>query len=557
MRHIQPKAPDPSSEGPVAETIPERARIAIVCATIVATALVYSTQTASFLHLKIFVLSCGLALLGIATLFVKPGPTTRVGSMVVVCFLVYMCSNILGGRALVRYSQAEQGDLSFVVMAVYLLPAFTGLALGVLSSEFNRLSVSMAIVATATCAAALGIGQYVRAMPFLFPSYPGTSPIYSVFGNSGLLGGYIAIALPLALAMFLQTKPFRPLTLATLAVLATALLLTGSRTAWLAGALGCAVSVWKYPNVRRTATAASVLAAVATLCIVIAPAATVSRAAMSFTASDAGANLRWWFWAGTWEMIKAHPIAGVGLGRYSMESPLYLANVFGRRAAAFTTRCHRTSAQRFPARMGGDRRAGVRAVRVDFPAIGAAGRVGGLAAWFVFALFNSPLHVRPMHSRISGCVHGEASIAGEVPKIDSGTWGGRIIGLLVLVLPVLLWFALVVPSYRFNSGSRIWRRRPRSHSIGCRRFTGIVSAEIDENTRDSRCLTWATTKARDRVRRRSSAATADRSAGLGTAEYLLGNRPIACVRAEGRLPLAVARGRLALVIARLPREKPR
>src|SRR5262249_3161343 len=159
------------------------------------------------------------------------------------------------------------------------------------------------IVWTACIAAILGIGQYAGILNWLFPHYPGSSPIYSVFANPGLLGGFVAIATPLILTHYLKSERLELQSHLVMAILLSALLMSGARTAWLACAAGCFIAIWSYrARVRRLAPVFVTFVLAALVCIVLAPGPIRDRIATTFTSSDAGMNLRWWFWAGTWKM---------------------------------------------------------------------------------------------------------------------------------------------------------------------------------------------------------------------------------------------------------------
>src|SRR5204863_422971 len=118
-------------------------------------------------------------------------------------------------------------------MATLLLAG--ALAYDLLAHEFWRDRITDAIVASAVVVAALALLQYAGWASYLFPVFPTyTQAMYSVFGNQDLLGGYMAIAVPLALARFIH-RPRVIWAAATLAMVVT-LVVSGCRSAWLAAA---------------------------------------------------------------------------------------------------------------------------------------------------------------------------------------------------------------------------------------------------------------------------------------------------------------------------------
>ncbi|NUM53292.1 MAG: O-antigen ligase family protein [Candidatus Hydrogenedentes bacterium] len=519
-----------------------RVRTLIVTATVASTALLYSTQLASFLHIKLFALTFGLALLGVVSAFSRTYPARSASSVVGITLTTFFVAGFVSQLTDQQNSGPTQGDSGFVAMIGLVLPLFGLFASVPLTNERHRRTVLNAIIATATVAAVLGIGQFAGLAPFLFPAYPGSSPIYSVFGNSGLLGGYIAAAMPLLLGKYLQGRSWQPLTLAVLGVLGCALLLTGARTAWLACAIGCAVAVWKFPNVRGAGGAALILTSVATLCVLFAPAATVSRVAMTFSSVDDGANLRWWFWAGAWEMVKAHPIAGIGMGRFAVESPLALGSVLW--APGGERFMHNTLLTEHPhndllllwAELGVF---GVAlAVFLFLKVIRCSGpEWGGLAALFVFALFNSPLH-SPPHA-LAGVLLAVSLLSRVPPGIEKRTLldaaGFRFIGLLVVFAPVLYWNALMLPSHALQKAQTAHIRGDSVIALykEAARSPGILAAEIDEKYAIALLDAGDYTNARDHFAK--ALQNGDSGAlylGLGTAEYLLNNRLPAYVALE-------------------------
>lgn len=189
-----------------------------------------------------------------------------------------------------------------------------------------RRRVDCAFIVSATLVAGLALLQYARLAPFLFPEFPNyPQRAYSVFGNQDLLGGYVAIGIAATLVRVAESKASPRWAWLSLPILTAALLISGSRSAWLAAAAGCLVLVLRKDTHRRTLKML-LLAAVpaAIVACVIAPHATVTRFTGVFAAEDLGAWLRLWFWDGTLRMIADHPFVGVGPGNYAYWSPRYL-----------------------------------------------------------------------------------------------------------------------------------------------------------------------------------------------------------------------------------------
>lgn len=515
----------------------DKLRIGVVSGTIALTALGYSTELTSFLHAKLFVLACAVGLLGL--LMALSRHTVRRSALL---FLQIVIMFDLAGRI---SSSLNGGSARFVPHTgptptyelVYVLSLFVVLSAGLFSVESNRRSAMNAICITGTMAAVLAIGQYAGMLPFLFPRYAGASPVYSVFGNAGLLGGYLAVALPLTLSRFLDRHSARTIFLAGAALMVFALLLSGARSAWIAAGAGCIVAVWRNPRVRDVAVAAGALFAAAVLCVAVAPDATLAKAAQTFSPADAGTRLRLWFWAGTWETIKAHPFWGVGLGRFAQVSPIGMANVLwapgGERFA------HNTLLVEHPHNdaLWLWAEAGMLGVALCvwllIKLLKCRGpEWGGLAGFFIFALFNCPLQSPPHALVFAVLVLSilEGNRDSETGTDHVRTWVKYPVGLFALCMPVLVWYSVIVPSYWLQQAQSAHIAGKPSVPIYERAFKSknALSSEAHEKCGVAYLDAKAFDKAREQFRLAlESGDGGSLYLGLGTAEYLLGDRTAA------------------------------
>lgn len=197
----------------------------------------------------------------------------------------------------------------------------------------GRLWLYRAFLLSGAVIGALALLQYAGLAEGFLPRFPGYDQrAYSVFGNQDLLGGYMAFNLVLLLSLFLRDRRNAPRIVAAyigvFALLLGALIVSSSRSAWLATAagIGCAVLLpggWlrlrRIVNRRRRALLLLALVG-ATLLATGAP-QIYNRAAASLSVSDVGGRARLWFWAGAAQMIREHPWTGVGLGQYGYWSP--------------------------------------------------------------------------------------------------------------------------------------------------------------------------------------------------------------------------------------------
>ena len=214
------------------------------------------------------------------------------------------------------------------------------LAFDLMSDEKWQARVISAITFSAALVAALGLLQYIgfRVCDLIFPVFPGyTQRVYSVFGNQDLYGGYLVLGLPLLIHRVSDSR-MRPrdwLPLLGFAVVIPGILISGSRSAWLAAGLGTAFSVCMSrrsglpqcprPETRNPTPAIAGLAALlVAITLWLAPSATLDRVFATFTTEDRGAHARLWMWEGTLYMLRDAPILGVGLNNYGYWSPRYL-----------------------------------------------------------------------------------------------------------------------------------------------------------------------------------------------------------------------------------------
>ncbi|MCC6489763.1 MAG: O-antigen ligase family protein [Candidatus Hydrogenedentes bacterium] len=451
----------PQSAGEVAAGPVSRAERYVLCAAIVAGAVAYSTQLTSFLHAKEAVFAAGAGVLGVFTL--KRGRFPGGALWLVAPFGVSLAWGLLPdifGHVPFGTSNLVE-CLRWMTVLLFALCAFP-----ILCSEEGRQALLRAIVGSAVIVGVLALLQYGRLMPYFFPDYGGTAQrVYSVFGNAGLLGGYLAAALPLALSDAFRPGKIGRIALLSLAVVAGALLLSGARSAWIAAAAGAAfILIRERPSVGRLSAFGVAAIVFATLFCLVAPEETVERLISMFRAGDPGRSLREWFWLGTLRMIEDAPLAGVGLGNYSAFSARYLGEVLwepgGERLAhnlLHTDHAH-CDVLELLAELG---------VLGMIPLALWWGRLircrgpewGGLLSLAVFSLAYFPFYSAPhalLGLLLAACLLGRSPrLAEDCPaslfsRFLSLTAGGG----ALLSLPLVLWM-VVFPSYLFRTAQAI------------------------------------------------------------------------------------------------------
>lgn len=322
-------------------------REALLLAGIVATACAWSFQMTSFLHAKELVFCVFMALMLVPALFhltlTAQGLLAQQAVMTFYALLV-IATTLTQGR-------------SYWHCMPFIRVVLLWCGLFVVADLFTRdrlPRIHLAIVVSGGAVGLLAALQYAGLINGLFPVFPEyTQPAYSVFGNQDLLGGYTTVCLALGVSMLLQGLTVHPnndssahfvprraasqrfLLCVSLLCCVAGLVVSMSRSAWLAAAVGVAVAVpWRRLAGRMALKGAwkkhallMLLALVATLPLLAVMPQIQDRITGTFQEGDTGYHVRRWLWAGAWEMVCERPLTGVGWGNYPMASPLFLGGV--------------------------------------------------------------------------------------------------------------------------------------------------------------------------------------------------------------------------------------
>jgi O-antigen ligase len=421
----------------------------LLCALIVVSAVVYSFQFTSFLHAKEAVLSVGVIL--VATLAAWRRVPIRNG---VRCFLplwvglaVALISGLAGARLWFKVIE-ESGRLATLLL-------LAGLSWEYCQDPVWRRRIGTALVGSATGIAALGLVQHFDLVPVLFPRFEHYDQrIYSVFGNQDLLGGYLAIGASLLAAGMFRAARQHPVRYAAMALMLSVLVLSGSRSAWLAALAGmlCAVP-WTARTARRTAAVSAALLAIVAATALLTWPQTSGRVTHTLSTDDVGGRARLWFWDGTLRMIRDAPWWGTGLGNYAYWSPSYLGEALAAPGGDrhYRNEIHTEHAHSEPleylAEIGII--GGVFGLWMLYRMVRRPGAAwGGLAALLVFAGFNAAFHSAPhAWAGLLMCamlhVRGEFATEPDAPHHRAWWW---LPAPLALVLAGLMTWTVYMPS---------------------------------------------------------------------------------------------------------------
>lgn len=301
-----------------------RVRTGIALGAVALAPAAYSFHLLSFLHAKELVYTAALLLL--AGLGAGVGGRLRVPTWAAALGLWLALEIALGAMLGASAMPAlEKGARAGLMLAFFLL------AMDSVPRDHAREWGRIALVSGGALVGAMGLLQYFGLIDALLPVFPGYDQrMYSVFGNQDLIGGYAALCLPAALALFF-TRSLRPHLAGGMAllILAPVLLLSSSRSAWLAAVVGVGLFVVLHARgADRSARRLGVILGVGALIgVVLASPIWISRVMGTFGERDFGGNLRMWFYAGTWDMFRAHPVLGVGLGNFGFNSPWHMGAV--------------------------------------------------------------------------------------------------------------------------------------------------------------------------------------------------------------------------------------
>jgi hypothetical protein len=374
----------------------DRPRVRVLEAALFLSAIAWSFRLMSFLHAKEAVLALFLPLA--AALALRKNASLRAGFRAWTPLWLGLCVTGFAGLCTAQVPARVVEEMSRLTV----LLLFATLSFDLLRKPAIQARILKTIVLGAAAVAALGLLQYAGAAPGLFPKFAWYDQrIYSVFGNQDLFGGYLALAVPLVLHALLTRDRVPRFYVVFLPLLAAGLLLSGSRSAWLAACVGClAILPWTASQRRRIVWIAPVVLVVAVATIAISSTPLLARVTGVFGPGDIGGRARLWFWDGTARMIRDARWLGVGLGNYGYWSPRYLAESLHAEGApnAFHNELHALDAHCEPLHY-----------LAETGFLGAAFAVwmatrlqarrsavwGAFAASLVFACFNAGMHSAP------------------------------------------------------------------------------------------------------------------------------------------------------------------
>jgi len=430
----------------------------LLCAAIPCTAVVYSFRLVSFLHAK-ELLFTGF-ILSMAFLALCGGRTGWSAQRWLAPLWLFVLLSLL--RPLILTVRAPS-DVVIEVSRWTLALVGAGMALELAAVATWRRRMRDSLMLSALLVCAMGLLQLSGWLPRLFPSFEGyTQRVYSVFGNQDFFGGYLAICLPLwACRLFERTGSTVPSRLRqailwpTAGIVLLGLIVSGCRSAWLAGTLGLFLAAFlTRASMRQVGVALSMALLTAGVSLGLVPDLTVERMSKTLGDADEGFHARTALWRSAARMAQDAPIVGVGVGNYAYWSPRYLGEVVREypESPGFDLERHADHPHSDPLRILAE--TGLTGLACFAWMMWRLAKRrgpewGGLAAWLVFATMNGPLQSLP--HILAGCIL-MALLSGGAANPAVPHWGARVAAVLMaLALAVVEMGAVVIPSYRLRS----------------------------------------------------------------------------------------------------------
>jgi len=279
----------------------------------------FSFNFNSFLHAKEAVLCILLVLLAVMSIGKS---MSAEGYMAFTPLWMFLAQSVLFRIAF--FPSHVPSDSIEECVRVSLVLLFIVQTYDLLCIERFRRTILLSMRASASLVAALALAQYAGFGTAFWPVFPGyPQQLYSVFANHDLLGGLLAMTLPLTLGQEKRGRIEIAISIFEAALIAFVLLLSGCRGAWIAAAAGCIVCFPKGAAVRTWVKPVTIMVCAGVLATILAPQITVGRFMGMFSSADYGRDLRTWFFAGAWAMFLKNPLIGVGLGNYAYWSPYF------------------------------------------------------------------------------------------------------------------------------------------------------------------------------------------------------------------------------------------
>lgn len=269
-------------------------------------------------EMPVYIFVLALSVLGAVFLFLK-GPEKikwGVADYLLIFYFVYLVT-----RTFIAYYPGLPTDKIWIIIASCLFYFLIRVCRpGNIPSSYEN--IIRGIIYLAAFHAIIGMFQWIG----LLPGYDNSRKIAGLFSNPGLQGCFMAIGACLSLDMVLnkESRSHKLINLFLFLLILTGLILSGSRTAWIAAFIPCTFIILRYfSKVKRRPVKAQV-----TVGIALALKIFVIAGFYLYNMNTDSVSGRMLIWEISWGMFKVHPVFGMGYGSYYTEYGNYQAEYF-------------------------------------------------------------------------------------------------------------------------------------------------------------------------------------------------------------------------------------
>ncbi len=288
----------------------------LVSSSIIFTGISYSFQFTSFLYPK--EISLALFILFLIPFITKQNSVELdLRILLVFSLVVSACLLSIFWARVPEITLIRVGEMSLIFLACVGVSIFY-------KNDIIEKFIFWSVWISGIAVAVFTILQTFGLVPVLFPTFSHYTQVYSVMGNQILVGGYLAMCTLWILERYKKLNVDYPWVGIFLLISIAGLLLTHSRSAWLAFAIPfCIFSVMGVTmKTFRKEIYYSLFLVGLTVLVVLSKVSL--RVMTSFSTQDIGFWVRLWIYDGTFRMITRHLPLGIGFGNFYYWLPVYL-----------------------------------------------------------------------------------------------------------------------------------------------------------------------------------------------------------------------------------------
>ena len=241
-------------------------------------------------------------------------PSRKIDKNIVVVLAIFFAFSFLPSLINAQNKLIALGSILSLALMIYTI--FLGMDYIIFRQEFFNLLIRILII-SALFSSIYALEIYFRNLDFIY----GRARAKALFAGENTLGGMMVFSIIWTLAYFIYSGDKRKLLLGlALFLMSLALIFSSSRGAWL-GAIGALISYGFWEKKARFKVAIVLLGA--GILLVSFPSLR-SRLISMVHLFHPLTRERVYIWESTWNMIKAHPLVGVGMGNFPFVYEKYM-----------------------------------------------------------------------------------------------------------------------------------------------------------------------------------------------------------------------------------------